>query len=320
MATHHQTEDTTNAKTTPRGPTTNRHQHTNWNRDQAWDTSHSWAHDKRREATPHYQWTHPTDDPGWTTWLTDENKHHTRVDHDRAWDTYTQERNKTAATHDPWQHAFSPPPTHTTTPTRRRTTTQLTDPPTEPENPWTNYVKQRNADHMAMFAKAKPCFTDPPIHMLQLAELIPTLKSPKATGPKGVWPTTLVPGPVIKAAPTTPPQSKNNGEEADDHQRPPNQHSERRAHKAKQHALNLEAAGLPTDYQHDSKLGKQHPTAQLIRNCLSDNLCSPARAFKAWQQDTDICPFCEGAKGTTRHILWICQSVAEARNRDKRLK
>ena len=76
------------------------------------------------------------------------------------------------------------------------------------------------------------------------------------------------------------PQGKPSDGQEDDNQRPLNQHSERRAHKAKQHALNLEAAGLPTVYQHDSNIGKQHPKAQLIRNCLSDNLWRPERAFK----------------------------------------
>ena len=125
---------------------------------------------------------------------------------------------------------------------------------------------------------------------------------------------------VTLKLPNTIPQCKPSGGQEDNNQRPLNQHSERRAQKSKQNALNIEAAGLPTDYQQDSNIGEQHPKAQLIRNCPSDNLWSPARAFKSGQQDTDACPFCHETKGTTRHVFWECPSFAEARNRDTTLK
>ena len=85
------------------------------------------------------------------------------------------------------------------------------------------------------------------------------------------------------------------------------------------HVANLKAAGLPEDYVHNPDIGKQHPTATLLRHCLSDNLWNLIRTLKSKQIDTDSCPFCNQAKGTTRHIIWNCPAFAEARHADPRL-
>ena len=49
----------------------------------------------------------------------------------------------------------------------------------------------------------------------------------------------------------------------------------RATRRSQRHQANLEAAGPPTNYQHDHQIGKQHPKAALIRSCLSDNLWNP---------------------------------------------
>ena len=72
--------------------------------------------------------------------------------------------------------------------------------------------------------------------------------------------------------------------------------------KPRWHKDNLQAAGLPAEYSHDSRLGKQHPKVALLRNCLPDNIWTPVRAYHAGQQDTDTCRFCNTSKGTAIHI------------------
>ena len=94
---------------------------------------------------------------------------------------------------------------------------------------------------------------------------------------------------------------------------------ERRRERARHHAMNLEAAGPPTDYKHDGHIGKQHPKAQLLRNCPADNLWNPVTAYKAGRQDTDTCPFCGTAKGTNRHLYWKCQAFHHARHKHPRV-
>ena len=82
------------------------------------------------------------------------------------------------------------------------------------------------------------------------------------------------------------------------------------------HAMNLEAAGPPTDFQHDGNICKQHPKAQLPRNYLADNLWDPVRAYNAGHQGTDTRPFCGTARGTNRHIYWERPAFYDARNKD----
>ena len=88
---------------------------------------------------------------------------------------------------------------------------------------------------------------------------------------------------------------------------------------AARHTNNITAAGLPVQYEHDHDIGKQRPKAGLLRNCLADDLWIPIQAYKAGQQDTDICPFCKESVGTLRHILWRCPVFACARQSDPRL-
>ena len=106
--------------------------------------------------------------------------------------------------------------------------------------------------------------------------------------------------PVPLRLPNTAPMNPNGGrKEQEEAQGYP---SEKKEERAKQHAQNLEAAGLPTDYQHDNNIGKQHPKAQLLRKCLADNLRKPIRSFNSGQQGTEACPFCNATKGTARYV------------------
>ena len=90
--------------------------------------------------------------------------------------------------------------------------------------------------------------------------------------------------------------------------------------KARWHKDSLQAAGLPAEYSHDTKLGTQHPKAALLRNCLSDNVWTLIRAYHAGQRDTDACPFFNASKGTARHINWTCPASDAARHADPRVR
>ena len=94
---------------------------------------------------------------------------------------------------------------------------------------------------------------------------------------------------------------------------------QRATERARNHRHNLEAAGRPTDYDHDNIQERQHPKAAPLRSCLADNLGSPIRAYKASQQGTETCPPCNKDQSTANHIYWKCPAFGKARNSDTRL-